>query len=446
MGIGTNTILTGKVLDQWFDDNLSNPVTLDIAPGAIVQSDGGNPGLSTGQNDIYVYICNYGSVLAPSGNSAMFFMNDVGKDHTEFVNELGAYVGSSNDAVTIATYGGNVTMENFGSIDGFNSGVNFYFTANSNTVDNSGLIYGVANGILQEGGNGNMVTNSGVIKSDYAAIDVEGNNIFISNSGIIEAPDYSILSTFGSVHLINSGKLIGDVLLESSDPDFADDVIVNSGSIQGSINLGIGNDTYIGTGGTSGVVFGEDGNDSLIGGSGNDLLSGGLGDDSLVGGGGNDTLFGGDGKDSLIATGNGNNQLSGYAGNDVLIGADGADTLSGGPGHDTLTGGGGADHFIFSTVLDAASNVDRITDFKHGTDKIELSHAIFAALNSSGALHAGMFCKGAHAHDADDHIIYNPANGWLSYDANGNHLGGATHFATLAAHLAVTGSDFLVVA
>ena len=95
-------------------------------------------------------------------------------------------------------------------------------------------------------------------------------------------------------------------------------------------------------------------------------------------------------------------------------------------------------------MLDLAS-VDRITDFKHLADKIELDHAVFSATNFSGKLAAAMFFAGAHAHDADDHIIHNPLNGWLVYDTNGNAAGGAYHFATLAAHLSLTNADFLVI-
>ena len=56
-----------------------------------------------------------------------------------------------------------------------------------------------------------------------------------------------------------------------------------------------------------------------------------------------------------------------------------------------------------------------------------------------------MFFEGAHAHDATDRIIYNPQNGWLTYDSNGSAAGGVHHFATLNAHLTLTNADFLVV-
>ena len=51
------------------------------------------------------------------------------------------------------------------------------------------------------------------------------------------------------------------------------------------------------------------------------------------------------------------------------------------------------------------------------------------------------------AHDASDRVIHNPANGFLSYDADGSgHAHAPIHFATLALHLTLTNADFLVVA
>jgi len=190
------------------------------------------------------------------------------------------------------------------------------------------------------------------------------------------------------VSLTNTGHLIGDISLESAAAGDSD-AIVNSGSIAGTVHLGAGNDLFKGAGGTSGVIFGEAGNDRLIAGKGND-------------------------------------------------------TISGGSGVDRLTGGPGADQFVFDTALGATTNVDRVTDYSVVSDTIDLSHAIFGAAGVLGKLAATAFFAGAAAHDASDRIIYNPANGFVSYDANGNHAGGATHFATLAAHLHLTNADFLV--
>ena len=73
-------------------------------------------------------------------------------------------------------------------------------------------------------------------------------------------------------------------------------------------------------------LFGEAGNDLLIGGDRNDLLDGGAGNDRLVGLGGNDTLKGGRGHDRLLG-GEGDDLLDGGSGFDRLIGGLGTDRI-----------------------------------------------------------------------------------------------------------------------
>ena len=56
-------------------------------------------------------------------------------------------------------------------------------------------------------------------------------------------------------------------------------------------------------------------------------------------------------------------------GNDRLTGGAGADTLNGGPGDDRLAGGPGDDVFVFGP----GDGSDTVTDFRSGTDKIDLT-------------------------------------------------------------------------
>lgn len=138
------------------------------------------------------------------------------------------------------------------------------------------------------------------------------------------------------------------------------------------------------------MLYGEAGDDTLIGANGNDTLYGGVGSDVLDGGAGNDTLYGEIGAD-LINGGLGNDWLGGSAGadtllggagNDWLFGEGGADLLIGGLGHDrlyggadndrlqglagadSLYGGAGADVFVFASVSDSTPRArDYIDDF-----------------------------------------------------------------------------------
>ena len=250
-------------------------------------------------------------------------------------------------------------------------------------------------------------------------------------------------------------------------------------------------------------LFGGDGDDQLYGEfgneyvglttatfltGGNDLLDGGLGDDLLYGQRGSDTASfaslalavtvdltagtaSGQGSDQLFSIenaegssegdtllgsssgnalngGGGNDLLNGRGGRDALIGSGGNDSLNGGGGNDDLDGGGGEDAFIFSTALDAATNVDRIADFAVAADHIELDRAVFSAL-SAGGLAGSAFAKGAGlvaAADGTDRIIYDTSTGNLYYDADGVNGAAAIKFATLTSAPAdVTAANFLIV-
>jgi len=82
----------------------------------------------------------------------------------------------------------------------------------------------------------------------------------------------------------------------------------------------------------------------------------------------------------------GNDTILGQGGNDTLMGDAGNDLLTGGLGKDLLSGNSGADRFIFTATNqtgNTGATADRITDFTHGTDRIDLS-AIDASTIGSG--------------------------------------------------------------
>jgi len=263
-----------------------------------------------------------------------------------------------------------------------------------------------------------------------------------------------------------------------------------------------GDDTLIGGLGND-TLLGGDGNDNLQGGAGDDTLNGGPGNDTMSGGDGNDTfnfdggdtIDGGAGIDTVISssasiflssftgvenatltgggdfritgdafanilTGNaGDNLINGGGGNDTLLGNDGDDRLNGGIGVDNISGGdgddhinggaghdtlrGGADRDFFRFDVGGSANSDRILDFNHAQDTIELSRRVFSALGPT--VTGNEFRNGTHALDADDHLIYDRAHGVLSYDSNGNHAGGSFVIATLTNHPLLNASDFVIV-
>ncbi|WP_246026615.1 calcium-binding protein [Paracoccus luteus] len=140
---------------------------------------------------------------------------------------------------------------------------------------------------------------------------------------------------------------------------------------------GQGNDTLAGGGGHD-RLLGEWGRDGLDGGAGNDTLAGGADDDTLHGGAGDDSIDGGSGADALDG-GDGADTLQGGAGADLLQGGRGDDVLESRGDGDRLLGGEGADAFLFlppaqlSGGQQAAATADRIADFQHGADVLDLS-------------------------------------------------------------------------
>ena len=122
----------------------------------------------------------------------------------------------------------------------------------------------------------------------------------------------------------------------------------------------------------------------------------------------------------------------------------GVNALNGAGGNDALTGLGGRDTFVFSTALNASTNLDRVTDFIAADDTFMLENAVFSGL-PTGALAADAFHLGAAAADAEDRIIYNRSTGALFFDSNGVNAGGSIQFATLVNKPVISNLDFTVV-
>lgn len=125
---------------------------------------------------------------------------------------------------------------------------------------------------------------------------------------------------------------------------------------------GNGNDT-LSANGRFDRIFGEVGDDSLLGGLGDQLMFGAEGNDTLKGGSGRDALFGEAGNDQLFGLTD-DDLLEGGLGRDTLDGGDGADTLVSGAGSDVLIGGNGERDLLWlrddtgAPDLGVGSNVD----------------------------------------------------------------------------------------
>jgi serralysin len=207
------------------------------------------------------------------------------------------------------------------------------------------------------------------------------------------------------------------------------------------------------------------GNDLLISGAGTNILAGGANDDIYYAQGINDvvTELAGGGFDVVLAGGNltlaSNSEVEVIAVNtatgvtivgsnitQTIQGGAGNDRFIGGLGNDTLTGSGGADTFVLrNTFVDR----DFITDFTSGSDKIEISAALFGGGLSAGGLTAAQFLSGAGAvaaTTAAQRFIYNSSTGNLYFDADGNGAGASVIIANLSNVGTLTASDFIITA
>lgn len=284
------------------------------------------------------------------------------------------------------------------------SGVSDFLIDNAGVIDGGIEINGMAAGQLVNSGRivaaegaltkalristdeGGEVANTGLIDGDIMiTVNAAGAQVpamVLSNEGRIEGDiwcSYGVDAGFRiQTKIENQGTIVGGISVNElvnhgviTGRTYAVST-VNGGLIEGDAFLatwaGLGS-TYIaqGRGYVTGWVQGGSGHDRINGGSRSDRLAGDLGNDRIAGERGNDTLVGQMGNDTLSGW-IGADNLQGGEGNDRLLGGRGADQLSGGAGNDTYIGGTEADLFIF----DRSVGRDRVTDFQHSIDSIDL--------------------------------------------------------------------------
>jgi Ca2+-binding RTX toxin-like protein len=141
------------------------------------------------------------------------------------------------------------------------------------------------------------------------------------------------------------------------------------------------------------VLLGEGGNDTIYAGSQADIAMGGAGNDIIYGASEGDKLYGSDGNDKLYGE-SGNDLLYGDGGDDILIGDTGNDTLYGGSGLNTMTGGANDDTFVIDpSALSEMGMIDVITDYSlsgaGGADVLDLSD-LLASLGSAAPTQANL--------------------------------------------------------
>ena len=197
-----------------------------------------------------------------------------------------------------------------------------------------------------------------------------------------------------------------------------------------------GNDTIINDTSLPSTMYGNGGDDVLIGGSSNDVLIGGPGNDRLEGRDGDDVLrgvsgenilLGGNGNDLIFGGLGGNNNIRGGNGNDVIFAGDQQDEIFGDAGDDQIWGGLGS-HTIYSgsgknTVMGGQGNdviySQGIGDWVHGVQGDDIIYAN----GSNGRIFGGVGNDSLYATGNNNTLFGGPGNdGFLAYGSD-NTLG-----------------------
>jgi hypothetical protein len=451
-----------------------------------------------GGNDV---VTNSGLVSATNGASATI---ELGTGNDKLTNSKSGSIGGNIDAGD-----GNDIVANSGFMQGSvelgigddkftNSGqtVSVHAGAGEDSVTNSGYIYGLVD---LGGGDFNSLVNSGLIDNEVRG---GGGNDKVINSGTIYG---GVILGDGNNYLSNSGHI---AVVRGGN---GSDVVINTGIIGFGADLGGGDDTYIGGtkddfvfddagsdkinlgGGDDGYIAtnsGNDGNDTIDGGSGADFYEaaeatgavrinldnvahdlspfdlGGLvaansasgvdiGKDTIKnfehasGGKGSDFLYG-NAAANVLTGDDGYDVVFGFAGNDELWGGDDDDWLAGGAGRDDLYGGTGYDTFYYASTSDSGVTVttrDRIGDFENGIDLINLQ-AIDANTATKGMNEAFTYIgtNVAFTKTTGELRGYWTANGQIvEGDVNGDGRADFSIELTDPNHaIALDGSDFLL--
>jgi Ca2+-binding RTX toxin-like protein len=280
--------------------------------------------------------------------------------------------------------GGPWTILNHGNITAL-GGIGLSLTATTATLASKitngieGNIYGSTYGVRSA--HAVNISNKGTIfGSSQAAIEVSGSGDFtISNSGYVDGNTAAILLSGAGIHTIsNSGTLFGATNGINATNAAGIEKVTNTGTIDGNVLLGGGDDVFINAG--KGVVVFTNSTTKVVGmgqidlGAGNDKFTGGTGADFVVDNLGDDTFTFGAGNDLFKASSVGASTES-----DKIDGSTGIDTLdyASAPGaltlnldlkaHGSVDGFGfyGETNYAGSTVATATAGKDTIKNFEN---------------------------------------------------------------------------------
>lgn len=274
----------------------------------------------------------------------------LGENTTITVAASGRLTGTDDG---ISAYGSASTVTNHGKIDVNGTAIT---TETDIATDNFGTVNGEVGVSLDLG---TLVNHAGgrISGSIYAIHSMTGTDtrmVKITNDGLIESDATAILGNYGKEIIVNRGTIHGTIDLAGGNDSFDN----RKGKIDGDVIGGGQDDTLITASAVTRLIEGSVGGMDTVRSTVSYTLNANVETLRLIG------------SADVNATGNnGLNILVGNSGDNRLSGLGGNDSLDGGRGDDRLTGGLFAqDTFVFATKY----GTDTIIDFEDGTDNIDL--------------------------------------------------------------------------
>jgi glucose/arabinose dehydrogenase len=306
------------------------------------------------------------------------------------------------------------------------------------TVPSSPVSMRISDATVVEGQSGNLAFSVTLSQASSSTIKV---NYATSNGSAIAGSDYTTTNGTLTFAAGQMSQTISIPILDNNsvEPNETFNVVLSNptnATLADSTGVGTISDTLVTSVTTALPAQIENlqlAGQGVINGTGNNN------NNRITGNGNNNTLRGLAGKDTLVG-GNGNDWLIGDRGDDFLNGGVGNDGLTGGVGFDRLTGGSGLDRFRFDVIN---TGRDSITDFSVQDDTIVLSASAFGGgLVANTLLRSEQFKRGTAFTNSTQRVLYNPDNGRLFFDLDGNNSSSATIFiASLSSGLALTNAD-----
>jgi Ca2+-binding RTX toxin-like protein len=339
---------------------------------------GGNYQINTGAGNDTISVMGNGLINAGTGQNTISVTNGSSVIYSEGYDNITAS-GSGVDMVEIGTDTGDTgtgrTTINPGSVD---------FDIRADSYNGSGSASTIP--VFLDPGTG----------SDTVLIGAGGGTVYGGSAG-----NNILVAGAGAAATLYGG---GD-----------GDKLYATGNTPVDLYAGSGSETLSGAGGTvddshfstSTTFSASTANNSFWAGTGIDTMIGGKGNDTYhinsaadvvteAANGGTDVVHStidyglAANVEYLVLDGTANLNGAGNALANTLIGNSGNNVLTGGGGADGLVGGAGKDTFVYTAMSDSTvAAPDRIADFQHGADKIDLTalHLIKASdvtISSSG--------------------------------------------------------------